>query len=652
MALRALTVQGVTMVALALAAVPAGAARGHPIRPEALRTLKDCSKQSSWGKLLCGNLDVPIDRDNPGLGTTRVSFAYRPPERRPATGITLATDGPWHSAVAEADFLVYAGTGGGAQTKRRAVILVDSRLIGNNEIDCPLLQEPGNDPAAAITQCIGRIGPLRDHLTYADHADDVEDVRRHLLGEGGPKVDFFTTGHATPVAEAYAIRYGAHLRSLILDSAADYPLWPQAELADTVAATRLICRRSALCSAAIRDPEREIAWLARRLRSAPVTGVGYDAAGKPKRQNVDESDLAGWLMLDQSGADRVHSELPAAARALRRGDAVPLLRLAARAGLHDLDWTRTIGFEPDDSAAAFASAVCSEWPMPFDRSASPAARRQQASEALYALPEDAFAPFSREAVGASQWPFPECLDWPALPPTDPILRPGTAYWSGPTLILAGDLNVLHGPILTQRVAARYGGGSFVSIPNAAQAAFGWGTCGSRILNTFLERLKTGRTRCAPAELAVFPAVGGYPRSVAGYRPARTASRADRSSRRDRRVAAAAVHTWVDAVLIATSTDATSGRGLRGGAWSVDWGEQGGRFRLERARLVEDVAVSGKPVFAAGPLNPPAKLKVRGQGTDPGTIRMAGHAIYNPTLATIRVTGRLGGRALDLRVPIH
>ena len=301
-------------------------------------------------------------------------------------------------------------------------------------------------------------------------------------------------------------------------------------------------------------------------------------------------------------------------------------------------------------AGTFIGDIDLLWSM-FQGPASPSLRRQQARDALFALPEDTFGPFAREAI-LPAWPIAECYEWPASPRSNPILPPGAAYWDGPTLVLAGDLNPIHGPTLAEKVAARYPRGTFVSIPNAGQPAFGWGTCGTRILNTFLKRVKPGRTRCAKHELAVFPGVGALPRSVAGYPPARKASGADHSSARDRRVVAAAVHTWRDAATDGAYSDVTSGRGLRGGAWSVEWGEDQGVFKLRRARLVRDVAVSGRIVYAYGPTNPPAVLRVRGRGTDRGRIRVGRHALGDPTRSTIRVTGRLGGRALHLRVPIH
>jgi hypothetical protein len=38
------------------------------------------------------------------------------------------------------------------------------------------------------------------------------------------------------------------------------------------------------------------------------------------------------------------------------------------------------------------------------------------------------------------------------------------------------------------------------------------------------------------------------------------------------------------------------------------------------------------------------LRVRGRATDSGRIRMGRYALGDPTRSTIRVTGRLGGRA--------
>ena len=58
-----------------------------------------------------------------------------------------------------------------------------------------------------------------------------------------------------------------------------------------------------------------------------------------------------------------------------------------------------------------------------------------------------------------------------------------------------------------------------------------------------------------------------------------------------------MHTALDAVYTQFSHGSgTGGRGLRGGEYSVEFGDTGATFSLRAARLVEDVEVSGTFFF--------------------------------------------------------
>ena len=484
-----------------------------------------------------------------------------------------------------------------------------------------------------MTACAAQLGAARDYYTHGDMADDMDAVRAKL---GLRKIDVYGTGHATPVAHAYALRHPAHVHSIVLDSTADYPLWPDEDLDNSVRVAGLLCDRSPLCSAEIRDPEGEIAWLAQRLRRQPLTGTGYDADGNAHRVRLGEADLAFTLLFDKSGPQRTHAELPAAARALRDGDPVPLLRLAAE---NDFP----LPFEPFDagepaqeSAASFAAAWCSEWPLGYDRSAPRAQRLAQLNAAIAALPRDFFAPFSKDAA-LTPVPDPHCLAWPAPARTNPIAQPGARYPDVPVLAISGDLNTDHAMVQGQRIAARFPHGRFVRVV-AGQSASGWSECARRIIRTFEQTLATGDTRCAAAETPVFPGVGSFPRHPRGKRA----------------VVRVAVQSYLDVLYTQLfRAEGDEGRGLRGGTYTAEFGDTGVTVTLRDVRFADDLRVSGTGFFSFDPGTPNSgRLEVDGPHTRPGVVELGGEPIFDNTVHELSVRAKIGRRHLRMRVPIH
>jgi pimeloyl-ACP methyl ester carboxylesterase len=650
-------------LALAIAAPASAMDRrtDHPVLPAALRppsapaariaATSACQALPGWE---CGSIDVPIDRTDPALGTTEVSYAVRPhdDQSRPAEGTTLVADGPGSPTVTDFGGFFFPFSALGDLTTTHDFVLVDIRGTGAAPLDCPDYQHGVGPFTESIASCAAQLGSARDFYTYGDGADDMDDVRAAL---GIDKVDVYATGHATPLAEAYAVRHHAHVRSLVLDSPADFPTWPDDAFRDALHVSGRICRRSPLCSAQIRDPEGDVAWLARRLRRRPLTGTGYDADGAPHQVRLGEAELAYRLLFDKSGPQRTLAELPAAARALRAGDPVPLLRLAAENDYPLPGAPNDQGDPTEWSAASYNAAFCPQWPLGWDISGTRERRLTQFRAARAALPRDFFAPFS---IDAALTPFPDeqCLSWPAPARTNPILPPGARYPDIPVLTVHGDLNTDATVTGGARVAARFPNGRFVAIAQAAQSAAGWSTCAQRIIQSFVTSLDPGDTRCAADEQQPFPGVGEFPQHVRDYAPAQVArsARTDRSRRSDRRVAAVAVQTYLDAVYTQLfRAQGTTGRGLRGGSYGVEFGDTGATFTLDHARLVEDVAVTGTGVFNFdGPAPNSGELRVAGKGTAPGTIKLVGDPVFDNTVPKIHVNGRIGHRRLNLLVPIH
>ena len=232
-----------------------------------------------------------------------------------------------------------------------------------------------------------------------------------------------------------------------------------------------ICRRSPLCSAQIRDPKGDVAWLARRLRDRPLEGTGYDADGTPHQVRLGEAELAYNLLFDTSGPQRTLAELPAAARALRRGDPVPLLRLAAETdgspvGAPVDDGDPPPSSPPHRSPRRSARSGRSAGKVRSPGTAPDAVRRGPRRAATRLL----CTVLDRRGDRAAARPVRQ---WPAPARTNPILPPGSSYPDVPVLVVTGDMNTNHPIRLARGVAARYPNARFVLVPQAAQSAAGW-----------------------------------------------------------------------------------------------------------------------------------------------------------------------------------
>lgn len=589
------------------------------IRPRAAAAMTDCSAAYD-GPFLCGSIQVLTNPADPSLGQRSIDFVYRPADVQPATGVTLFSDGPIQSTFDannpwKAGFYSFMATAQGAELGSRDVILVNTRGTGRDNVDCPMLQTPGNDVRAAVSECVGILGDAIDYFTTGDAADDLDAVRAYLLGRTA-RVDLVTMGHATSLGQAYLARYPSRIRTAILDEAQNMNAWGDVEIKDATAMAGLVCSRSDRCSAQIdrEDVLEDLARLAARVREDPITGTTTLADGTPQDVRIGETELAWWMLFPEASAFDQSAGLPAAINAYRAGDTQPLLRIAANSGVGDgnygpplTDPVTTDG--ADWSASSFAAAYCNEWPTAYDLSADEPTRRAQAARRLAAQPADLYGIFSHALYG--NWE--ECWSWPGPQRVNRIQPRGVPYATVPVLVEAGDLNSDHPPTASRAVAARYPNSTFVLIPRAGQPSLYWSACAARIAQHFLDHRTAGPRACDPTEGKTVLGIGSFPRTVAGEAPARSASAADRSTARDRRVAAAAVHTVLDAFVQWAFHGADAGPGLRGGTWAVTYGDADALFTLSEARFVPGINVSGDFDFSFVADNPPATLAVGGAG---------------------------------------
>ena len=362
-------------------------------------------------ELLCGSIDVPLDRTNPSAGTIPIFFAVAPHTAPgPAEGTVLFADGGPGGSSTRLPILevLYPDL-----MDTRDGLLIDRRGTGRSgAIGCPALQAGDPDLLGAVRACGTQLGGAAGDYGTRDVADDVDAVRAAL---GIDRLDYYGLSYGGLEVQAYAAHHGEHLRTAVLD--APYGLGIddtfQSPVVDAlVRELRLICGRSPSCHAADPFPGATLQRLLARVREAPVTGTASDADGNRHDVTVDEARVVN-LLADSSAGFIGAAEISAAVRALDRGDPAPLLRLAAE------QEPPPGGFPPPDprefSVGDFFASVCTDFTFPFDRTQPEAVRRAQYDAAVAGLPERAFAPFSVGGWLGSFVPIgDQCVPWPPV----------------------------------------------------------------------------------------------------------------------------------------------------------------------------------------------------------------------------------------------
>ena len=539
--------------------------------------------------------------------------------------------------------------------RRHDLVVVDYRGEGRSDaVNCRPLQRLKTSNAAAIQSAVGacgaQLGSASDDYGAADIADDVEAVRAAL---GHELINLYGQSYGTVHSQAYALRHGSHVRSLILDGAFNPLQYDTAVQAggDVAGASArsvpLICRRSPSCVRDNRRPARALARLAARLRAHPFRGVGRDELGARKRVRIDERMLAR-IMVGDDYAYIGQSELPAAAAALRNGDRRPLLRLAAFTGP---DFAYEDGYRRDSAGMGIA-AGCADFPVPWDLNAPVDQRRAQAAAAWATLPESTFSPIS--VRGWLDFWAPEfCVEWPAPTDPQPVFTPGVTFPDVPALVVSAELDLVTPESNGRFTAGLFPSSRFVVLRNAGHTPGYYSQCTPPLYARFLRTLETGDTACVERGDANRPAIGRFPLRARGARPARS-RRGDRSRTIDRRVASVAWLALQDAMRLngTVPTRIVKGVGLRGGRFVGAFSEEQGAvtFRLRRLRFSRDVRVSGraKLAFAEGSFVS-ARVRVDGPAGADGRLRLRGDW-FSPEARSIRIGGRLGGRRVAVRVP--
>jgi pimeloyl-ACP methyl ester carboxylesterase len=613
----------------------------------------------------CTTVAVPFDYTDPAAGTTDIYFEWFPATGPGAVAGTVLTvqGGPGYASTDyRDDYLAMLGP----LTEHRNVLIVDLRGTGRSDVvRCPRLQNW--TPADGNQAYIDAVGACGTHLNSLRRRPDgsavrgaelyttanaARDVARLLTLLRTGRVDLYGDSYGTYFGQVFTSRYPSLLRSVTLDAAypvlgAD-PFYPDMIERARIAFNRA-CHRAAACAAATTGTSSaRIGALAAALRAQAVTGTTRDPAGDQVTVTVDVDVLIQLIGI--AGADSgVYRELDPAIRAyLDGGDAAPLLRLVAQE-IDEGDSGPVLEF----SAGLYAATTCNDYPQLYSYSGTYAQRLAQYRAAVAARPADSFAPFTvTEWTTNSAEEFDACLRWPAPQVDDPpiVASPPIAPASLPVLVLSGELDSLTTPEEGQRVAAQMGPSArWVQIGNMihVSALLDYIGCAEGLVRGFVARPDRPLDAACAAQMPEIHVVGTFTRTLAAVTPA-SPSAGNRAGPDQRRLAAVAAAALGDSIWRWYYAPGDSGRGLRGGRWTIVEADTGYDVTLTNVRWTDDTRVSGTGTWDRDTGRIEATLSVAGPGGLAATVTVT-YDDYEPA-AVARLEGSSGGTRIAATVP--
>jgi pimeloyl-ACP methyl ester carboxylesterase len=319
------------------------------------------------------------------------------------------------------------------------LVMISSRGTGDGALQCPQLQQVmGNSdqavpPSSTVQECAQSIGPDRRFFTTADTVADLDTLRQALRAN---TLTLDGASYGTFVAERYVITHPDRVSRLVLDSVVPHDTFDPLEIAAfnrTAQVLRMVCAETR-CGT---DPAQDL---------SQVIGVRHDG---PELLNI-LSGLTG-------GAPRLTS-MVAALHEAARGEYTSLDAIIAAE-------TRAQATSAEQlSQGLHAATVCADFIWPWGDADTPVAGRVSATaKAVAALTDTAVFPYDR-ATAAGTGVVVTCERWPQTPVV--AFPSGADLPPVPTLLLAGDHDLITPLAWTQHEAAHTPRGRLVVVPGS------------------------------------------------------------------------------------------------------------------------------------------------------------------------------------------
>jgi pimeloyl-ACP methyl ester carboxylesterase len=415
----------------------------HPCDPIALgATAPGPFRDSAGVTFSCATLSVPLDHaglraapQQPGQLSLQVAMADN--TTAPRGVLMWLVGGPGEPGVGLT--AVIARQFDPAVLRDYRLVMISSRGTGAGALQCPQLQQVMGDsdqtvpPPSAVQECAQSIGTDRRFYTTADTVADLETLRQAL------RVDTLTldgASYGTFVTERYAITHPDRVSRLVLDSVVPHDTFDPLAVAvfnRTAQVLRMVCSETR-CST---DPAQDLSEVIRVRQDGPqlLTILSGLTGGAPR--------LTGMVAALHDAARGDYTALDTIIATEIRDQAISAEQLSQ--GLH-------------------AATVCEDFSWPWGDADTPVADRADAiAKAVAALPDAAVFPYDR-ATAAGTGTVLTCEQWPQTPVV--AFPAGADLPPVPTLLLAGDHDLITPLAWTQHEAAHASHGHLVVIPGS------------------------------------------------------------------------------------------------------------------------------------------------------------------------------------------
>lgn len=463
-------IQHAVFALLGVAALAAGCAnREETLARRFPAWLRPCKLEPSGVAALCGNYEVPENRDAPGGRKLSLRVAVlRAYDRPKPDPVLVIAGGPGESAInvasaLGADTLAEAG-------RDRDIVFIDQRGTGqSNPFHCDLFGErnPVEQiaqldffPAAALKQCLENF-PGDPRMYTTRHAlADLEEIRAAI---GYPRIMLDGASYGSRAVLEYIRTYGPRAGAAVITSSS--PTHRAAMEASAGAAENALrsvfadCAANPECSKEHPAPEAELREVLRRLRAAPAVAalrVREDAPEVRIRVTAELFQTSLRMMLYSA---ETSAHIPMVIRSAHRADFQPALR-----GLAPMAFLMRRGL----STGMFLTVWCNEF-APLQR-AEDFDRQRDGLLGADALIESAFR---------------ACATWPREEPVaaTPVATMGPVRSDVPVLLFSGERDPAT-PAEASREMARHLGRSRHLVVRGAGHQIGHDACRARIIAAF------------------------------------------------------------------------------------------------------------------------------------------------------------------------
>ena len=413
---------------------------------------------------LCGVLEVPEDRDDPGGRTIALNILVVPAGEQDAEPdpLFILAGGPGQAATDLAPLVRRAVPD---LFLRRDVVFVDQRGTGeSNQLTCDFLEErtgyfdgvPEELSEADWQECLDSLDASPEHYTTPVAMDDLEDVRV-ALGYG--RINLWGGSYGTRAATVFLRRHPESVRSVILDGVAPVDMRIPLHFAeDGERALHLLTRACAAnpgCDARFPGLRGSIETLLASLDQDPPREyrVRHPRTGDWEEVPIGRELVAGVLRAVLYSPVNA-ALLPLMVESALDGDFGPLMVLADPAA------------GPQLAIGMFLSVLCAEdTPYLTLEEAAAAAEESFLDELMVEQMQEA----------CSVWPRGE------LPAgyREPVRS------EAPVLILSGELDPVTPPRWGEHVAASLPNARHLVVPGAGHGTLTAG-CVPELIGAFLE----------------------------------------------------------------------------------------------------------------------------------------------------------------------